>query len=177
MLFSFLGVSVSFLQKHFCLNICYGNILLHFGLKAVKIHKVSKKCFLLPTSNRFAILNNPLMQLQIIFKKTLIKQSIEAAIQRCSENMQQIYRRTPMPKCDRNFIEILLRHRCSPVNFLHIFRASFQQNTSGQLLLKHLHKTIDAVCSLVCSKTLRENENLNSDLNENPRKMRANVEI
>ena len=143
MLFSFLGVSVSFLQKHFCLNICYGNILLHFGLKAVKIHKVSKKCFFLPTSNRFAILNNPLMQLQIIFKNTLIKQSIEAAIQRCSENMQQIYRRTPMPKYDFNkvalhcnFIEIALRHGSSSVNLLHIFRTPFPRNTSGWLLLK-----------------------------------------
>ena len=36
---------------------------------------------------------------------------------RCSENMQQIYRRTPMPKCDfnkvaSNFIEIALPHGC-----------------------------------------------------------------
>ena len=36
---------------------------------------------------------------------------------RCFENMQQIYRITPMPKCDLcNFIEITLRHWCSPVN-------------------------------------------------------------
>ena len=43
---------------------------------------------------------------------------------RISENMQQIYRRTPMPKC--NLIEITLRHWCSPVNLLqfseHFFR-------------------------------------------------------
>ena len=39
---------------------------------------------------------------------------------RCSENMQQIYRRTSMPKC-----EITLRHGCSPVNLLHIFRTPF----------------------------------------------------
>ena len=56
---------------------------------------------------------------------------------RCSENMQQIYRRTPMPKCDLlcNFIEIALRHGCSPVNLLHIFRPPFSKNTSGRLLL------------------------------------------
>ena len=60
--------------------------------------------------------------------------SPEAALQRFlekrfSENMQQIYRRTPIPKCDFNkvallcnFIEIALRHGCSPVNLLHIFR-------------------------------------------------------
>ena len=39
--------------------------------------------------------------------------------------MEQIYRRTPMPKCDfsklvNNFIEITPRHGCSPVNLLHI---------------------------------------------------------
>ena len=34
-----------------------------------------------------------------------------------------------------NFIEIALRHGCSPVNLLHIFRASFFKNTSGGLLL------------------------------------------
>ena len=39
---------------------------------------------------------------------------------RCFENMQQIYKRTSMPKCD-----FTLRHGCSPVNSLHIFRAPF----------------------------------------------------
>ena len=46
--------------------------------------------------------------------------------------MQQIYRRTPIPKCD---IEIELRHGCSPVNLLHFFRTPFPKNTSGQQLL------------------------------------------
>ena len=60
---------------------------------------------------------------------------------RCSENVQQIYRRAPMSKCDfnkvaSNFIEIALRHGCSPVNLLHIFRTPFPRNTSGWLLLK-----------------------------------------
>ena len=75
---------------------------------------------------------------------------------RCSENMQQIYRRTPMPKCDfnnvvSNFIEISLRHGCSPVNLLHIFSSPFLMNTSGRLLLqdasgtymRHLEDTLD----------------------------------
>ena len=34
-----------------------------------------------------------------------------------------------------NFIEIPLRHECSPVNLLHIFRTPFPRNTSGWLLL------------------------------------------
>ena len=47
-----------------------------------------------------------------------------------------------MLKCDFNkvallcnFIEIALRHGCSPVNLLHIFRIPFPKNTSGRLLL------------------------------------------
>ena len=34
-----------------------------------------------------------------------------------------------------NFIEIALRHGCSPVSWLHIFRTPFPMNTSGWLLL------------------------------------------
>ena len=53
------------------------------------------------------------------------KQFSEAAVQRCSENMQQIYRRHPCRsaisiKLFRNFMEIALLHMCSPVNLLHI---------------------------------------------------------
>ena len=42
-------------------------------------------------------------------------------IKRFSANMQEIYRRTPMLKCDLH----ALKHGCSPVNFLHIFRTPF----------------------------------------------------
>ena len=35
-----------------------------------------------------------------------------------------------------NFIGIALRHACSPVNLLHIFRTPFPKNTSGGVLLK-----------------------------------------
>ena len=66
-----------------------------------------------------------------------------------SENMQQIYRRTPMLNCDFskvalqylilllhcNFMEITFRHEYSPVNLLHFFRTPFPKNTSGGLLL------------------------------------------
>ena len=34
-----------------------------------------------------------------------------------------------------NFIQIALRHWCSPVNLLHIFRTSFNKNTYGGLLM------------------------------------------
>ena len=56
--------------------------------------------------------------------------SIGVLIKRCSENMQQICRRKL-----RNFIEITLRHRCSLVNLLHIFRTHFYRNTYEALLL------------------------------------------
>ena len=61
---------------------------------------------------------------------------------RCSENMQRIYRRTPMPKYDFNKVakQLYWNHTsawCSPVNLLHIFRTSFPRNTSGWLLLKY----------------------------------------
>ena len=61
---------------------------------------------------------------------------IGVLIKRCSENLQQIYRRTPMPKCDfnkvakqSNFIEITLRHGSSPVILLQITRTAFLKNT------------------------------------------------
>ena len=38
-------------------------------------------------------------------------------------------------KLQSNFIEITLRHGCSPVNLLHIFRTPFSKNTFGRLLL------------------------------------------
>ena len=34
-------------------------------------------------------------------------------------------------KLQRNFIEIALRHGCSPVNLQHIFRIPFPKNTFG----------------------------------------------
>ena len=39
-------------------------------------------------------------------------------------------------KLQNNFIKITLRHGCSPVNLLHIFRTPFPKNTPGWLFLK-----------------------------------------
>ena len=66
---------------------------------------------------------------------------------RCSESIQQIYRRAPMLQCNfnkvaRNVIEILLRYGCSFVNLLIIFRTPFPKNTSGGLLLKNYKSKI-----------------------------------
>ena len=37
-------------------------------------------------------------------------------------------------KLESNFIEITFRHRCSPVNFLQIFKTPFRKNPTGCLL-------------------------------------------
>ena len=49
--------------------------------------------------------------------------------------MKQIYKRTPMSKCDfnkvakqSNFTEATFRHGCSPRNLKHIFRTLFTKN-------------------------------------------------
>ena len=62
---------------------------------------------------------------------------------RCSENMQKIYRRTPMPKWDfsNNFIEISLRH-LTPVNLLYIFKTPFYKNTIGGLPQRRIENSI-----------------------------------
>ena len=38
-------------------------------------------------------------------------------------------------KLQGNYIEITIWHGCSPLNLLHIFRASLLKNISGRLLL------------------------------------------
>ena len=68
----------------------------------------------------------------------------------CSENIQQVYRRTPMPKCDFNKVSLQLieiTHGYSPVNLLRIFRTPFTKNTSGRLLLKNVTKIIAKIPS------------------------------
>ena len=48
-----------------------------------------------------------------------------------------------------NFIEIALRHGCSPVKLLHIFRTPFYKNTSGGLLLSDSFVNEDLVCFVI----------------------------
>ena len=53
-----------------------------------------------------------------------------------STKLRQAGIRSFFLKLISNFIEITLRHGCSPVNLLHIFRTSFLKNTSGRLILR-----------------------------------------
>ena len=77
--------------------------------------------------------------LSIIFHSIIQKQLSRGVLMKRYKNMQQIYRRTPMPKCDLkllcNFIEIAFQHGCSLVNLLDIFRTPSPKNTSRGLLL------------------------------------------
>ena len=75
-------------------------------------------------------------------------------------------------KLQSNFIEIALRHGCSPVNLLHIFRTAFTKNNSGWLLLSFpkitlVHRKIfikkTAVCCEILQKSFNENC-LNKDI-------------
>ena len=52
-----------------------------------------------------------------------------------------------------NFIEIILRHGCSPVKMMHIFRTPFLRNTSWWLLLS-LVLVVRFSCYLTCICTL-----------------------
>ena len=57
----------------------------------------------------------------------------------CSEYMQQIYGRTPMPESDFNkVVAILLKLHFGMGVLLHIFRKPFPKNTSGELHLDFL---------------------------------------
>ena len=60
-----------------CLNIYYENIVIYFGFAGVKIYKIKKNNFFLPTSNKFVIQNNPLMQVRLIFHKTVNKSKLK----------------------------------------------------------------------------------------------------
>ena len=45
--------------------------------------------------------------------------------------------------------ENMIRHECSPVNLLHIFRTAFTKNASGRLLCNFIEITLRHGCSLV----------------------------
>ena len=79
--------------------------------------------------------------------------------ERCSENMQQIYRRTPMLKCDFDEVtwQISWNHTSAWVfycKFAAYFRTPFPRNTSGWLLLQ---------CTRFCAR-LKKIENCPENL-------------
>ena len=61
---------MSFLSERFSLNTCYEIFYFILVWRRLKSIKLEKSFFFLPTSNKFAIQYNPLMQLILIFQKT-----------------------------------------------------------------------------------------------------------
>ena len=85
---------------------------------------------------KYFFLQNKLQQLHNI---PIQKQPSRGVLRKkSSENMQQIYRRTPMLLC--NSIEITLRDVCSSLTLLHIFRTPFYKKTYRGLLLCNMGK-------------------------------------
>ena len=77
---------------------------------------------------------------------------------RCSENMQQINRRTPMPKCDFNKVALQLywNHALASVfscKFDAYFQNTFLKKTSGWLLLSITVMLATVLWSNFCLKT------------------------
>ena len=106
-----------------------------------KVTRESNRLKPLIVLNLFKFNNKDTRKTSMIFFQKQF--SVGVLRKRCSENMQQIYKRTPMSsvisiKLQKNFIKIGLRHGCSPVNLLHIFGTPLPQNTSGVLLLVDL---------------------------------------
>ena len=85
------------------------------------------------------------------------KQSSRGVLKkRCSENVQQIYRRTPMPKCDFNKVpkQFYWNHTSVWVfscKFAAYFRTPFHKNNSGWLLLGF----VESSCTVVITTTPR----------------------
>ena len=72
---------------------------------------------------------------------------------RCPENMHQIYRRTPMPKCvfDKVAFQLYWNNTSAwvfSVNLLHIFRTAFPKNTAASEVIfkENLLKCLRECC-------------------------------
>ena len=86
----------------------------------------------------------------VIFKRT------EAALQRCSykkvfwKYLANLLENTHVEVWyQSSFIEITLRHGCSPLNLQHFFRAPFPKNTFGGLHLKCLRCPKNSIFNLM----------------------------
>ena len=70
-----------------------------------------------------------------------------------SSRPEVFLRKGALKTCSK-FIEIVLRHGCSPVNLLHIFRTPFPRNTSGWLLLMVVTKSLSVLVSYPLTLTI-----------------------
>ena len=88
--------------------------------------------FILILVKSFALYTNWLVSLSWEYWSLQNQHSISVLRKRCSTSIKQTYRRNPL-LC--NFIEITLRHGCSPVNLFHIVKAFAMKTFRGLLLL------------------------------------------
>ena len=90
-----------------------------------------------------AIMNRIYFALVFLFKKLFRSSQTEVFLRKgllkiCSKFTGEHPCQSVIPiKLQSNFIEITLRHGCSTVNLLHIFRTPFPRNTCGWLLLNY----------------------------------------
>ena len=81
------------------------------------------------------------IKFHVTFGESYLKQPSRGGLKKlCSENMQQIYRRTSMPECDFNKVasKLYQNHTSAWVfscKFATFFRTTFYNNTSGGLLV------------------------------------------
>ena len=84
---------------------------------------------------------------------------LKAATQRCS--LEKVFWKyaANLQECESlcNFIDITLRHGCSPVNLLHIFKTSFPKNISEWLLLYGVTRLITCQVRYVVIKNILQN--------------------
>ena len=115
----------------------YTDFFLSFGGYTVKISYLKDK---MRYGMRVHILLNNLASLGM-YCKYYQKQPPRGVLKKnCSENMQQIYRKTPIPKCDFNkFAKELYWNRTLAwvfsCRFAAYFQNTFSRNTSGWMLL------------------------------------------
>ena len=88
--------------------------------------------FILILVKSFALYTNWLVSLSGEYWSLQNQHSISVLRKRSSTSIKQTYRRNPL-LC--NFIEITLRHGCSPVNLFHIVKAFAMKTFRGLLLL------------------------------------------
>ena len=75
---------------------------------------------------------SPIFLCHVIYSEAAVQKSV---LKICSNfSGEHSCRRAISTKLLCKFIEIVLRHGCSPVNLLHIFRIPFPRNTFGWLL-------------------------------------------
>ena len=131
-------------------------------IEAIFSHLLDCPCFLLHVIKKFAIskistsrqslrynftlnqnwrkINTPLcrtkIRLSLKQKNEYFKTSLLGVLKICRKFKREYPGQSLFSiKLLWNFIEIALRHECSPVNLLHIFRTPLTKNTSGWLLL------------------------------------------